>query len=285
MVEHAVAEQATNFQPRRPGERLRAAREAQGLTLADIATRTRIPTRHLEAIEEGHYTSLPSITYATGFTKAYARAVGIDEVDVAREARAEIDRSWDREPTRPSYDPADPARVPSRGLALGGLLVALLVMIGAGIWFGTDWLRGASAPAAVEAPATNSGLAVPPPGGTVREVAAPAPTGGQVTLTATDAVWVRVYDAQDKTLYMREMAKGDRFDVPPTAENPMINVGRPDKLAITVNGSQAPALGDGRVAIKDVPIGAAALLARAQAGAGGGALPNPRPTTPPSPAP
>jgi transcriptional regulator with XRE-family HTH domain len=282
MVEQAVAEEATSYQPKRPGERLRAAREAQGLTLADIATRTRIPTRHLEAIEIGNYTSLPSITYATGFTKAYARAVGIDEVDVARDARVEIDQSWDREPTRPSYDPADPARVPSRGLAIGGLLVALLVMIGASIWFGTDWFRGPSMPAATEAPvANNSGLAVPPPGGSVREVAAPI-GGGQVTLTATDAVWVRVYDAKDTTLYMREMAKGDRFDVPPTAENPMINIGRPDKLAITVNGSQVPALGDGRRAIKDVPIGATALLAR---GAGAGATPTPRPTTPPNPAP
>jgi hypothetical protein len=43
----------------------------------------------------------------------------------------------------------------------------------------------------------------------------------------------------------------------------MINVGRPDKLQVTVNGSAVPPLGSGRVAIKDVGISAAALAARA----------------------
>jgi cytoskeletal protein RodZ len=70
---------ATLF-PATVGEKLRAAREAQGLGLAEIAAATRIPQRHLEAIEKSQYASLPSITYALGFAKAYARAVGIDEV-------------------------------------------------------------------------------------------------------------------------------------------------------------------------------------------------------------
>jgi hypothetical protein len=42
----------------------------------------------------------------------------------------------------------------------------------------------------------------------------------------------------------------------------MINIGRPDKLQVTINGSAVPALGDGKRAIKDVPISAAALQAR-----------------------
>ena len=37
--------------PRPAGERLRAAREAKGLSLTAIAERTRVPLRHLEAIE------------------------------------------------------------------------------------------------------------------------------------------------------------------------------------------------------------------------------------------
>ena len=43
----------------------------------------------------------------------------------------------------------------------------------------------------------------------------------------------------------------------------MINVGRPDKLPVTLNGSAVPPLGTGERAIKDVPVGAAALAARA----------------------
>lgn len=278
MVEHADAEAAAGILPKRPGERLRDARTAQGLSVADIATRTRVPTRHLEAIEAGDYSGLPSTTYAMGFTRAYARTMGLDEVSIAHDVRAELDQTWSREPTRPSYDPADPARVPSRGLAIGGALVALLVMIAAGIWFGTDWFRGSPAPPPpIETATTASTIAVPPPGGMARET----PTTGQVSLTAGDAVWLRIYDAKDTTLFMKEMRPGERYDLPPDADNPMINVGRPDKLTITVNGSQVPPLGDGRRAIKDVPIGAAALLARA-AGQASGATPTPQPTVSPT---
>ena len=47
------------------GGRLRRAREAQGLSRADIAQRTRIPERHLAAIEQGDFAALPARTYAS----------------------------------------------------------------------------------------------------------------------------------------------------------------------------------------------------------------------------
>ncbi len=62
--------------PTRPGDILRYEREAQGLTIADIAARTRIPQRHLESIDASDYSGLPSTTYATGFARAYAKALG-----------------------------------------------------------------------------------------------------------------------------------------------------------------------------------------------------------------
>ena len=60
------------------GERLREAREAAGLTLEDIATSTRIPTRHLESIEASDFSRLPAPTYTVGFAKNFAGAVGLD---------------------------------------------------------------------------------------------------------------------------------------------------------------------------------------------------------------
>ncbi|MGL1664223.1 DUF4115 domain-containing protein, partial [Vibrio parahaemolyticus] len=50
-------------------------------------------------------------------------------------------------------------------------------------------------------------------------------------------------DATGKTLFQGEMKPGDHFDVPADANKPMINVGRPDKLSVTVNGSNVPPLG------------------------------------------
>ena len=241
--------------PQRPGERLREARLARGMDLAELAARTRIPTRHLEAIEEGDYSRLPSQTYATGFTKACARVLGLDEADIARDVRAELAQRWDREPTVQAYDVSEPPRAPTSGVVWGGAAVAVLLLVVLGLWFGTDLLRGSSDAAPATAPQT--AVSVPVPAST------PAPVdGGQVSLTANDEVWVRIYDAADTTLFMKTMQPGERYDVPPGANRPMINVGRPDKLAITVNGSNVPPLGDGKVAIKDVPISAAALTSR-----------------------
>ena len=42
------------------GGQLRAARETSGISLEDVAARTRIPQRHLEAIERDDFNALPS---------------------------------------------------------------------------------------------------------------------------------------------------------------------------------------------------------------------------------
>ncbi|MCY1173863.1 hypothetical protein D9M73_140420 [compost metagenome] len=60
----------------------------------------------------------------------------------------------------------------------------------------------------------------------------------------------------------------------------MINVGRPDKVQVTVGGTQVAPLGDGKVAIKDVPIDAATLGARGAAQPDQGAAASPSPTAP-----
>lgn len=243
--------------PERAGDVLRTAREAQGLSLADVAARTRVPLRHLEAIDASDYAGLPSPTYAVGFGKAYARSVGADEVRIAQMVRSDVAKLGRRVPEYEPYTMTDPARVPSRGVAVVALGLALAVLILVGLWYGTDWFRGgdtggASGPATVATvPAVS--VAVPKPA---------APTGGQVTLTATDDVWMRVYDTDNKTLYLGTMKPGEKFDVPAGANDPMINVGRPDKLTVTLNGSSVPALGTGERAIKDVKVGSAAIAAR-----------------------
>ena len=262
MTSTDAGEEASLF-PKTAGERLRDARNAQGLSLTEIAARTRVPLRHLEAIESSDYGSFPSPAYAVGFAKAYARAVGVDEVGVGSEVRSLIDNSGRRPPEYVPYEMTDPTRLPSRGLALLAAAVAVFAIAAAWIWFGTNWFRpapqteaaGVSAPVSAPAPAPAITTAAP----------TPTPAAGQVSLTATDVVWLRVYDAANNTLKLGELQPGERYDVPAGADHPMINVGRPDKLTITVNGSTVPALGSGKRAIKDVAIDAASLLARGTA--------------------
>ena len=72
------------------GARLRAAREAEQIELSHVAAETRIPLRHLEAIEAGAFSALPSRTYAIGFSRTFARSVGLDETAIADEVRSEL---------------------------------------------------------------------------------------------------------------------------------------------------------------------------------------------------
>jgi transcriptional regulator with XRE-family HTH domain len=254
--------------PVKVGEKLRDARLAQGMELADIAARTRVPLRHLQAIETSDYSGLPSPTYAVGFVRAYARAVGADEVALARELRAETAGTFAERPVYESYDPEDPVREPSSGLALAGAVIAVLLLAAVGLWYGTDWFRGGAEPA----PQPSATASATPAAATAQVPA----SGGQVTLTATQPVWVRIYDAAGQRLFEKEMAAGERYDVPPTANGPMINVGRPESLQVTVNGSNVAPLGPAGQSVKDVPISTEALLAR-------GSAATPAPAAAPSP--
>lgn len=243
--------------PEKVGEKLRDARLAQGLELSDIASRTRIPLRHLQAIETSDYSGLPSPTYAVGFVKSYARAIGADEVALARELRAETSGIFAAREVYESYDPQDPVREPSSGLVWAGAAIAVLLLAAVALWYGTDLFRSSGAPAPEPTPteaAATAPEATPSP--------AAAAGNGQVTLTATEAVWLRIYDATGKRLFEKEMAAGERYDVPQDANGPLINLGRPEAIRVSVNGSDVAPLGTPGRAIKDVPISAAALLAR-----------------------
>lgn len=61
------------------GDLLRHAREQRGLTLQQIASETRIPWRHLDALEHGNLAAVPSGMYRRAEVRAYADAVGLDK--------------------------------------------------------------------------------------------------------------------------------------------------------------------------------------------------------------
>lgn len=248
--------------PATVGAQLKAGREAAGLELADIASRTRIPVRHLEALEADDFHALPSTTYSIGFAKAHARTTGLDEVAIGAAVRAQLDRDGYTRSEYIAFEPADPARVPPRALAWTAAVIAVLLLAAYGVWR-SQWLASpgtnvvaevAEAPEAVPAPLPAPAAATPA-----------APTTGPVVLTAIDAVWLRIYDDQNKRLFEKEMAVGERYEVPADASNPQILTGRPQALRITVGDREVAPLGEADRTIKDVPISAAALVARAAA--------------------
>ena len=60
------------------GAHLRSSREAQGISLALLAARTRVQPRILTAIETNDLGGIPPKPYGRGFVRAYARELGLD---------------------------------------------------------------------------------------------------------------------------------------------------------------------------------------------------------------
>ncbi len=65
------------------GPAIKMLREQRGLTLRNIADRTKVGTRYLECIEDELYDKLPARAYTRGFLMLYAQALGCDPERVA----------------------------------------------------------------------------------------------------------------------------------------------------------------------------------------------------------
>ncbi|WP_379920475.1 helix-turn-helix domain-containing protein [Erythrobacter sp. R86502] len=247
-----------------PGATLRRAREDRGLDLAQVAAETRIPVRHLAAIEDDSFESLPSRAYAIGFSRTFAQAVGLDPAEITDAVRAELsDGTMRRTAPSAAMEPGDPARLPSAGLAWAAAAAVLLLVIGGYAFFNATFGAGTEpgsllqpAPGATTAPAAVTAAPTP--------AAVPAPAAnGPVVLTALEeGIWVRLYEDGGERLFERTLAQGETVTVPATATDPRINTGRPDALSVSVGGQPVAKISDRAETISGVSVQAAALLAR-----------------------
>jgi cytoskeleton protein RodZ len=128
------------------GRRLRQAREARGLSMAQVAASTKIPVRQLAALEAEEYDALPGGIFVRGHIRAAAKAVGLDPADLTEHYQEE---------TRPSPVAATPELVEDPGPRLrmaaepdapkpkpkGHLVAALVILLSivlALAWFGRE---------------------------------------------------------------------------------------------------------------------------------------------------
>ena len=297
------------------GARLAAARAAAGLDLADIARETRVPLRHLRAIEADTHDELPALPYAIGFVKALARAVGVDAEAASAQFKAETSK-LPHAPVGVALEPLDERRLPPRGVVVASVAATLLLLGGLGA-YGAGWFDAPvpSAPqvAAVPAPSatspapaltqgvtplpsattgvavqptvqTTAPLSAPPPSATAPlAVAQPAPAGapGSVSIVAADDSWIRITHLDAATgriasLKTGLLAKGERYDLPPGETGARLWTGRAGALQISVAGRSVPPLGGPVETVKNVSLDPAALLARGAAPAAGPTVTPPR---------
>lgn len=110
------------------GAELRAAREARGEDLADIATYLRIRPHYLEALERGDAQALPARPYAIGFLRAYADHLGLGGSGLVARLKEAMAAA-----ATPDLGPREPL---AEGRRPAGALVAASLLLAAGIYGG-----------------------------------------------------------------------------------------------------------------------------------------------------
>src|SRR5437016_3315326 len=70
---------------------LSGSRQRRGISLEEIADRTKISIRFLRAIEAGEFGELPGGIFATSYLKQYAEAVGADTEVLLADYRAKCE--------------------------------------------------------------------------------------------------------------------------------------------------------------------------------------------------
>lgn len=86
------------------GKQLRLKRQEQDLSLENLAAKTRIQQRMLQALEAGELDELPEPIYIQGFIKQYAEALGLNGAELSRnfpigDRRLSIKPIWQKLPT------------------------------------------------------------------------------------------------------------------------------------------------------------------------------------------
>lgn len=127
------------------GDFLRHARERRGLTLQQISRETKIPFRHLNALEHGELAAVPEGIYRRAQIKAFAKTVGLDQ----NVALAELERAL--EASKPQRQPAGSTSGSSlthknRVLVVAGLIALSSLAVSAL----TFWSRGTVSPVDVQ---------------------------------------------------------------------------------------------------------------------------------------
>lgn len=141
------------------GRILAEAREAKGISVADVAEKLKLTVRQIEALEAEDFSRLPAAVFVRGFVRNYARLVEV---------------SMDSLPgmTEPAVEPSSTITAPSEGvtfrtspvrrwllLPLAGLILFLILVA---VLY--NWLRqGEDAYLSTPAPAQSSVHAVPVP--------------------------------------------------------------------------------------------------------------------------
>src|SRR5579863_391957 len=184
------------------GARFRAAREARGLSLSDVAEQIRIRSVYLAAIEEENWNAIGARVYIRGFLRTYARFLGMDP----EEAVAAFNRTQPGMASGPGLPAAEPAAsdpAARRGSLLVWVAAAVAVLLIAFVVYNEVTMRRGAATANVSQAgaepsptAAGSAAATASPGAQPTPAASAAGAGPDaaktLALVLSEPSWLRV---------------------------------------------------------------------------------------------
>ena len=217
------------------GDRLRSARERKGLTLSEIAARTKISVHALEAIEAEQFDRLPRGVFRRAYLRAFAGVVGLD-ADACVRAYADF---WEPPPP-PEPEPRLSSWTDNRLRALLAVLVAIgslaAIPLLSALWRAT---------AAVGAPARAERLeratAQKPAPAAVTPVSSVRLPRLRIEIRATDACWISA-TADNASAVRRLVRAGETVRIDATSAIVM-HLGDAGAVAFTINGAPARVVG------------------------------------------
>ena len=87
-----------------PGNALREAREAQNLTVADVARQLKLSLNQVEALEAGEFGRLPGQVFVRGFVRNYARLLNLDAAPLVSAVASQLPHEELPPPAPPSQE-------------------------------------------------------------------------------------------------------------------------------------------------------------------------------------
>lgn len=255
MTEPVAAEQTAAGVQESAGAQLARAREALGMSLADVANALRLSVRQVEAIEADDYDKLPGRTFVRGFMRNYARLVNLDPDLLLAACLPSQQEPQAQEIQAPSQHIrfSEHHRKPwLKWLAIGFVAVALIswsVMM----WLGPESARPVVAVKPVAPAASGSTAQMPAlagarapeadvlsaqkvqPAPLPEDKAAPLTALARVQLSFSGPAWVEVRDRNGKKLHSQNNPAGTQQTV--EGEPPLsLVIGSAPNVKLTYKG-------------------------------------------------
>ena len=230
------------------GSTLAQARESAGLTLEDVAAKTRIRRTLILGMENDDFSACGGDFYARGHLRTVATAVGADPAQLLAEFDAQRPEAA---PPRATdvFEPEINAPAERRGPNwTAAMAAALVLVVGFGIvqaFSGSDkkGTEAAGTDTSTSAPARSPSASSPSPTEGGDSAVAQAPRGKvTVVLRATDRSWVQVTTNTGQELFQGLLQDGQQKTFADRSRIKLV-IGNAGGVDLTVNGSDIGAPG------------------------------------------